>query len=184
MIEDKIKWNKRLQEMDFPDKPSKVVVEFAHLAKGNKALDIAAGMGRNSKFLAEQGFEVDALELSDVGIESLRAIKNVNTYQVDLDNYVLPKNNYDLIICINYLNRKLFPEIKNALKSGGILIYETLCNKEDETATIKSPEYFLKTGELRNSFNELNIIYYKEYERINYFNQKVTKACLVGKNLG
>ena len=93
MIEDKKKWNKKFSEMNFPDIPSKVVVEYSHIAKGKKALDIAAGMGRNAKFLARQGFEVDALELSDVGIESQRAIKNVNTYQVDLDNYVLPKNN-------------------------------------------------------------------------------------------
>lgn len=80
MIEDKIKWNKRFREMNFPDEPSKVVVEFAHLAKGKIALDIVAGMGKNSKFLAKLGFEVDALELSDVGIKSLRKIKNVNTY--------------------------------------------------------------------------------------------------------
>jgi len=157
MIEDKIKWNKRFREMNFQDKPSKVVVEFARLAKGNKALDIAAGLGRNAKFLARQGFEVDALELSDVGIELLREIRNVNAYQVDLDNYVLRQNNYDLIICLNYLNRKLFPQIKKVLKSGGVLIYEALCIKEEEAGTVKNPDYFLKANELRNSFNELNI---------------------------
>lgn len=183
MIEDKIKWNKRFREMNFPNKPSKVVVEFARLAKGNKALDIAAGLGRNAKFLVRQGFEVDALELSDVGIELLREIRNVNACQVDLDDYVLKQNNYDLIICLNYLNRKLFPQIKKALKSGGVLIYEALCITGEEPDTVKNPDYFLKANELRNSFNELNIIYYKEYERINNFNEKVTKASLVAEKV-
>jgi len=183
MIEDKIKWNKRFREMNFPDEPSKVVSEFSHLAKGKKALDIAAGMGRNSKFLAQQEFKVDALELSDVGIESLRKIKGVNAFQIDLDNYVLPQNKYDLVICLNYLNRKLFSQIKNALKPGGVLIYETLCITEKETGTVKNPDYFLRPNELRNSFSELNIIYYKEYERINNFDKKVTKASLVAERV-
>ena len=169
--------------MNFQDKPSKVVVEFARLAKGNKALDIAAGLGRNAKFLARQGFEVDALELSDVGIELLREIRNVNAYQVDLDNYVLRQNNYDLIICLNYLNRKLFPQIKKVLKSGGVLIYEALCIKEEEAGTVKNPDYFLKANELRNSFNELNIFYYKEYKQVNIFGKKVTKANLVAEKV-
>ncbi|GBD92068.1 tellurite methyltransferase [bacterium BMS3Abin04] len=183
MIEDKIKWNKRFREMNFPDQPSKVVVEYSSIAKGKKALDIAAGMGRNSKFLAQQGFEVDALELSDVGIEKLRKIGNVNAYQVELDNYTLPQNNYDLIICLNYLNRKLFSQIKKALKTGGVLIYETLCITEEEARAIQNPDYFLRPNELRNSFNELNIIYYKEYERINNFDKRVTKASLVGEKI-
>lgn len=68
-------------ERAFPD-----TQKFYRLSRKGKALDIAAGLGRNSLFLAEKGFEVDAVELSDVAVEKLKNLhKNINVIQEDLD---------------------------------------------------------------------------------------------------
>ena len=91
------------------------------LAKG-KALDIAAGEGRNSIFAASLGYEVVCMDISEVALSKARALASKNnvkitTVSVDLDNNSLPENEYDLVLCFNFLERNLFPEIHNTLKN-------------------------------------------------------------------
>lgn len=68
------------------------ITEYAKLATGRLALDIACGMGRNSKYLASIGFEVDALDISSVAIDTLRDTPHIHPKEVDFDHYVLPQN--------------------------------------------------------------------------------------------
>ena len=51
-----------------PTEVASVVKRFYHLAPGKKALDIAAGNGRNAVFLTHKGFSVDAVDISEVGL--------------------------------------------------------------------------------------------------------------------
>jgi 2-polyprenyl-3-methyl-5-hydroxy-6-metoxy-1,4-benzoquinol methylase len=53
--EDKERWDKKYKNNPIPSKIVKVVEQYAQLATGKQALDIACGMGRNSKFLASNG---------------------------------------------------------------------------------------------------------------------------------
>jgi 2-polyprenyl-3-methyl-5-hydroxy-6-metoxy-1,4-benzoquinol methylase len=48
-----------------------VLAENEHLLPpgGGRALDLACGLGGNAVFLARRGFEVDAVDISEVGIE-------------------------------------------------------------------------------------------------------------------
>ncbi len=181
MDADRKRWNKKFAEGIYITKPSGSVIEFSTLAKGKKALDIAAGMGRNSEYLVSQGFDVDALELSDVAVKKLKSIKGVKVFQVDLDEYTLPQNKYDLIICINYLSRKLFPQIINALKPGGVLIYETLMHGKETEKLKRNPDFLVKEGELLQAFNDLELIEYKEFITTGKNNVKVNKALFVGR---
>ncbi len=181
MEEDRKRWNKKYSEGNYLTEVNKAVVEYSKLAKGKNALDIAAGMGRNSKYLVEHGFSVDAVELSDVAVENLKRIKGLNVIQADLDNYILEPDKYDLIICINYLNRQLFPLIKNALRPAGILIYETLMRGEETDKLHRNPLFLVKPGELREAFNTLKVLKYNEYIDYNKNNQSINKALLVAK---
>ena len=112
--EDKARWNDKYRHNPIPTNVVEVVEKYAKLATGNRALDIASDMGRNSKFLAKNSFVVDALDISSIAIEKLQNIENINALEVDFDTYSLKKNSYDLIICTYYLNRDLFPQIENA----------------------------------------------------------------------
>src|SRR5678810_1193749 len=47
--------------------------EFSALLKPGKALDIACGTGRNAIFLAERGWQVDAIDISPVALTKLDA---------------------------------------------------------------------------------------------------------------
>ena len=133
--EDKERWDEKYQNDPIPDKPIELITKYTKLATGPKALDVACGMGRHSKYLASIGFNVDALDISSVAIEALQDIPHIHAQEVDFDTYTFPKEHYDLIICTFFLKREIFPKITEALKVGGIFIYETfLYHPDNENA--------------------------------------------------
>jgi SAM-dependent methyltransferase len=164
MISDRLKWNQKYRQKDYPSEPSGIVKDFFGLARGKAALDIAAGTGRNALFLAGLGFTVDAVDISDAALALLSGChRAVRTICADLDTFDLPVKRYDLILNILFLNRRLFPQICEGLKPGGLLIFETLLEQpgRDEPSGHRR-DYFLRENELLHSFLSLRILYYRE----------------------
>lgn len=164
MLSDRLKWNQKYETEQLSDAPSPAVKQFYKLAAGKKALDIAAGNGRNALFLANQGFAVDAVDISDAGL-NLFAGKHGSVQPIcaDLDHFDIPPNQYDLIINIKYLSRRLFPYIREGLKRGGILIFQTFLDSPDSGK--EQPlcrDYRLRENELLHAFLSLKILLYKE----------------------
>ena len=155
--------------------------KYAKLAKVGKALDIACGQGRNTKYLAELGFEVDGVDLSDYALSQIEPHPKIHTIEADLDSYSLEKNRYDLIININYLNRNFFHQIKEALKVGGVVIFETFIIAHGDFNNPQNPEYLLRKNELLHAFLSLDVIYYEERDDINLRGEKTRVASLVAK---
>ncbi|WP_297443187.1 methyltransferase domain-containing protein [Sulfurimonas sp.] len=181
MIEDKQRWNKRHVEKPMRKNIEPIVEKYISNAVVGKALDIACGVGRNTHFIAEKGFEVDAVDLSDYALSQVEEKENINKIEVDLDTYNLKTNEYDLIININYLSRRLFPQIKDALKAGGIVIFETFIVAHGDFDQPANPEYLLRTNELLHAFIGLDIIYYEEREDVNLRGENTRVASLVAK---
>jgi SAM-dependent methyltransferase len=100
----------------------------------------------------------------------------------DLDKYNIAPNTYDLIVNINYLNRRLVSQMKDALKKEGILIFETFIvahgDYDHETMNL---DYLLRKNELLHSFIGLEVIYYEERDDVNLRGEKVRIASLVAK---
>jgi SAM-dependent methyltransferase len=180
MLEDRYKWNRRYQKEEYPLDPSAIVKEYARLARGRKALDIAAGNGRNSLFLAEQGFAVDAVDIADVGL-ALFSEKHPDIHPIcaDLDHYHIVAHTYDLIINIKFLNRSLLPQIKAGLAPGGVLIFQTFVDKtRPDQMPPNQVDYYLRPNELLHSFLSLNILLYRE-ARTKTDNESTWMASLV-----
>ncbi|SFV64963.1 tellurite resistance protein-related protein [hydrothermal vent metagenome] len=182
-IEDKERWDKKyINNHPIPSKVPDVVEKYCLLSKGKKALDIACGTGRNAKFLASKGFEVDALDISPVALNSLKGIKNINTKEVDFDNYTLKENAYDLIVCTYYLNRSLFPQIEKALKEDGLFIFETFMHHPDNTKVPSNRSFLLEDGELELTFDErYEILHLKDFMDEIIFGDKAMKASMVAR---
>jgi SAM-dependent methyltransferase len=164
MLTDRLKWNEKYRCKDYPAEPSAILQQFFGLAQGTAALDIAAGNGRNALFLANQGFTVDAVDISDQGLALLAGRhRNVRAVCADLDTFDIPAEHYDLIVNILFLNRRLFPQIREGLKPGGLLIFETLLEpaRSDERSG-HCRDYFLRANELLHSFLSLHILHYHE----------------------
>ncbi len=181
-VKDKEKWNKKYQNNLIPNTAVKLVTDNAKLATGNKALDIACGTGRNSIYLASLGFDVDALDVSSVAINTLKNMEGIHAKEVDFDTYTLNENSYNLIVCTFFLKRELFPQIIKALKKDGILIYETFVYHSDNEFTPSNRSFLLEKGELKAAFSsDLNIIYIDEYWDTLMKGGKSMKVSIVAK---
>lgn len=183
-IEDKKKWNKKYENNPIPDIPIELITNHSIKAQKGRALDIACGMGRHSKYLASIGFDVDALDISSVAIESIQNIPNIYPQEVDFDSYKLKINYYDLIICTFFLKRELFPQIVDALNDGGVFIYETFVYHPDNQQTPSERSYLLESGELEHIFKDkLEFIHIDEYWNKTMKGYKMKKASFVGKKI-
>ena len=180
--EDKERWDEKYQDNPMPDQPINLISDYAALATGKQALDIACGMGRHSKYLASLGFKVDALDISSVAIEQLQNIPNINAKEVDFDTYTLPKERYDLIVCTYFLERRLFPQIIDALKPNGILLMETFLYDPENDRKPSNPAFLLNKGELETTFGDhCELIHILEFWDVDYKGFKTKKTSMVAR---
>jgi len=180
--EDKKRWNEKYQENKIPNKPIQLITDYAKLATGNQALDIACGMGRHSKFLASMGFEVDALDISSIAIESLQGLAHIHAKEVDFDTYLLPKEKYDIIVCTYFLERRLFPQMIDALNPNGIILMETFLYNEVNEKVPSNPAFMLNEGELEAYFDEkCELLHIPEWLDVDYKGFKTMKTSMVAR---
>ena len=168
-LKDKEKWNKKYAAASHSAdrEPCGWLAENAGSLPGKgRALDIAMGEGRNAIFTASLGYEVTGVDISDVGVKNSllwAGQKNVNLKAVtaDLDEYEFGKDQYDLILCFYFLDRRLFPKIKEALRPGGHLLYETFSAEHLKHSGFKK-EWLLGPNELLQEFANFHIYNYRE----------------------
>ena len=171
MEEDQKRWDDRFgrKEFAFGKEPNPFLKKHIRLLPKGRALDIASGEGRNAVFLAQNGFEVDAVDISEKGLKKARKLARekgakVNAFLVDLDHYQIEKERYDLIADFYFLKRRLIPKIRKGLKKGGKVIFETYL-LEHRTLAVGGPKqarYFLKPNELLRFFKDFRILFYRE----------------------
>ncbi len=153
---DRQKWDSRFIKSLGGSDPSQILTKYSNLASCGKALDIACGNGRNSLFLAEKGFTVDAVDISTVATKHLAGRNGkIKVICQDIDDWVIAENRYELILNIRFLDRRLFPMIRDGLSPGGVLIFESFTGG-------KNDKYCLKQNELLQAFQSFNIVYYNE----------------------
>jgi tellurite methyltransferase len=165
--------------------PASIVRELLPLLPAGPALDTACGTGRHALFLAARGQHVTAVDFSSVALDTLEACARnmhipvqrsrsiptagrhlqggLDLVQANLEVTRLPERRFDLIICIQYLQRSLFSQIVRALRPDGVLLIETFTRAQLEFPDgPRNPAYLLETGELREAFPELCVLFYRE----------------------
>ena len=168
---DRNKWDQRYREGAYAtrDYPSEFLKQrLLHLKRG-KALDLACGAGRNSIFLAQNGFFVDAVDVSSVGLERARERAetlgvSINWLNQDLlDGWKLPSESYSLIIMFRFVALELLPVLPEILERGGSLIIEEHLQWKGEAVSGPTNENFrVRPGELARIVDGLKVVY--EYE--------------------
>jgi tellurite methyltransferase len=60
------------------------------------------------------------------------------------------------------LQRSLIPQIKDGLKTGGILVYETFIVDQARFGKPRNPDFLLKHNELLDMFRDFRCLRYRE----------------------
>jgi tellurite methyltransferase len=157
-------------------KPSVEIVELADtLPRGAAVLDLGCGEGRNALFLAERGFDVTAVDLSEHGIAKVRAIAErggftIRAQMADMRTYELDRE-YDLIIshgCLHLIERenwaKVLQRFKTHTRLGG---YNVVAVFTDRIAPPPDLEAFclglFREGELFTHYADWAVTLQKSY---------------------
>ena len=110
---------------------------------GGIAFDIASGTGHSAVYLAQRGYQVVAFDCSSEGLrraQQLAAQENttIQAVALDLDRAQLPLDKANVLTCFRYLNRALFPAMEAAIRSGGLFIYKTFKDIEEQRSRFQS----------------------------------------------
>ena len=171
MKQDRKRWDSRYREKGYAlgREPNPFLKRHLRFLPRGKVLDLAAGEGRNAVFLATQGFDVDAVDISGVGLRKAnRWAKEmgvrIHTFVEDLDDFRMEEETYDLIADFYFLRRSLVPKIRRGLKKGGRVIIETylLEHRELGAEGPRQARFFLKPNELLRLFKGFRIRFYRE----------------------
>lgn len=131
----------------FGTAPNAFLKSQAHLLrKGQKALAIADGEGRNGVFMAEQGLDVLSIDFSPAAQEKARKLAAergvaLRVEQADVINWSYPAETFDVVAAIFFQfatpseRKKIFAGIKRTLKEGGLLLLEGYTPKQLEYKT-------------------------------------------------
>jgi tellurite methyltransferase len=171
--DDRARWNARhAARIGEPQEPAAFVreainrLEAIGLPRGRRALDVACGRGGNALALARAGFDVTAVDVSDVALDELAAIASregldVETDRRDLAGDGLPAGVFDLVLVVHYLERALFPALRAAIAPGGALVFETYTTREHDRSGF-SRAFCLEPGELAREAGDLRILLSRE----------------------
>jgi tellurite methyltransferase len=166
------KWDERYRSGAYEDRthPTALLADWLPRLPRGRALDVACGAGRNALFLAANGYAVDGLDISPVGLDrarkdAARRKLDVNWLCVDLEeapDTVLPPGPYDLIVWVRYVNGGLLPALAAHLARGGHLLCEQHLATSAEVVGPKSGAFRLQPEQLRRSAATLHIVHYRE----------------------
>jgi len=176
---DREKWNTRYREGAYAgrDHPGDFLAswlpQLSLLTDRPRAVDLACGAGRNSVYLARHGWQVDAVDISEVALQQVaaKAVAEdlpIQCLRQDLE-LDLPKaaeflapDTYDLAIMFRYTNPPLIGPLSRALRPGGYLIVESHMVTDQDVVGPSGDRHRVAPGELRQAAAGLEIVDYHE----------------------
>lgn len=155
---DQAGWEQRYRTQSAIGPPAPLIEKIAGVLTPGRALDLACGSGRNALWLAEQGWQVTAVDWSPAAIAQIAARNaNVDARVADLEKqeYAIQPDAWDLIVMYCYLQRDLFEQAKRGVKPGGVIIAVVHIPGPGELLT----PFRLNPGELREYFQDFEILH-------------------------
>jgi len=141
-------------------------VKILGSSKG-RALDLGCGAGVDAKYLAENGFEVKAIDSDESCVKLARKLCSglpVSVIQKNVVDYNITPNTYQLIIAWNILpfltkdeSRKLLLNIQEGLVKDGIFVF-SFFGPEDDWAKTHPEMSFWTVEEFKNLLSKMNSI--------------------------
>lgn len=114
----------------FNPEPNRLLVAAAAMRPPGQALDVAMGQGRNSIYLAKQGWQVTGFDVSKVGLEQARAAARKLRLPLEAvfsgdEEFDFGREQWDLVAIIYALEKRSVRRVRESLKQGGLLVIES-----------------------------------------------------------
>ncbi|MFM7227731.1 MAG: SAM-dependent methyltransferase [Betaproteobacteria bacterium] len=175
-------WDARFSsdEYIFGTEPNVWLAQHADLLKpGMRVLAVADGEGRNSVWLAKQGLQVDAFDISPVGIDKARKLAHQQGVDINfsihsVEDYPWSTGTYDAVVAIFIqfadpeTRAALFKRMKSALKPDGVILLHGYTAKQLDYKTGGPPNlsHLYTEDLLKESFSDLAIAELTAYEQV------------------
>lgn len=173
MKDDQERWNSRFKQrpLERPKPPGFIVESVSQLNPGS-VLDLASGDGAAALYLAKQGYEVTAADISEVALARLNTFAHelgldISTQIVDLDqseSFRLLGNFDNLVIAHFKPNKNYWPILCSLLRPGGKLLLTTF-NLKHHLENGFSRRFCLEENELVNISEQLSLTHQASKER-------------------
>ncbi len=172
-------WNERyaIEDYAYGKEPNDFLRRTADDILPGEVLCLGEGEGRNAVFLAQLGFKVTAVDLSEVGLAKAQRLAaergvKINTVQADLANFEIAADRWGAIVSIfchlpPEIRAPLHRRVVAGLKPGGTLVYEGYHPDQLELGTggPRSLAMLPDLKQLRDDFSGLNMQCMQEMER-------------------
>ena len=162
--EDRQRWNEGYREgaYQFREHPSAVLLDWQDALTGRTALDLACGRGRNTLHLATLGFNVDAIDVSDIAIQQATHRANCMDLHVqwvahDLEQGIPLRGPYDLILMIRYVDNTLLSKALKLLAPPGKILVEEHVISDESVSGPTNPEVRVQPGSVQQTLGSLEI---------------------------
>jgi SAM-dependent methyltransferase len=139
--------------------PDPLLIQLSEELAPGRALDLACGAGRHAIYLALLGWRVTAVDSAPAAIDRLRRVApEIDARVADLERgeFRIEAASFDLICDLLYLQRDLFPAIREGVRPGGVFA----------GAIRLDGTFAMESGELRNEFADWKILYYSESDGV------------------
>lgn len=173
-------WDQRYSEegLAYGEGPNEFLAEHFQLIRpAGKVLCIAEGEGRNALFLARKGFEVTAMDFSEVGMKKAKMFAHqerlqLETIVADLEQFEMGTNKWDAVIAIfahlpPTLRKLVHSRVEQSLKKDGIFLLEAYRPEQLQFGTGGPPkiEMMMTLKSLREELPHLRTEWSKELVR-------------------
>jgi SAM-dependent methyltransferase len=146
-----------------------LVEQIDRLPKGT-ALCLAAGEGRNAVWLAQQGYDVTAIDVSPIGLEKAVALAEQRGVRIETEvgdlqgDYDMGIEQYDLIMNFYYHDTAMIPAVMRALRPGGAFVLQNFSIDQLETNQFgpRNPDFLVKPNELLEYFADYRVLHYED----------------------
>ncbi|MDC9606764.1 SAM-dependent methyltransferase [Xenorhabdus griffiniae] len=173
-------WNERYSCSDyiFGTEPNIFLTSCKHLlSPGKSVLSVADGEGRNSIWLASQGLNVTAFDMSAEGLKKAKKLATLKDVSVnfklsDIENWRWIPEQFDIVVAIFIqfappaMRRRIFEGMKTTLRPGGVILMQGYRPEQIEYGTggPREPEYCYTRALLEEMFGDFNIFKLDEYD--------------------
>jgi SAM-dependent methyltransferase len=139
------------------------VRRWSHLVPpGGTVLDVACGRGRHLRWFAARGHAVTGVDRDP---EAIAAVASAGrAVQADIENgpWPFPGETFGGVVVTNYLWRALWPALLASVAPGGVLLYETFAEGNEEVGKPSRPDFLLRNGELLQACRDLRVVAYED----------------------